>query len=44
MVAVLSQQSKQQGAEAASECQRDDGSGCAVQLGPHNTNQIKDVI
>ncbi len=35
MVAALPQQGKQQGAEAASECQRDDGSGCAVQLGPH---------
>ena len=35
MVAALPQQGKQQGAEAASECQRYDGSGCAVQLGPH---------
>ena len=35
MIAALPQQGKQQGAEAASECQRDDGSGCAVQLGPH---------
>lgn len=35
MVAVLSQQGKQQGTEAASERQRYDGSGCAVQLGPH---------
>ena len=35
MVAALSQQGKQQGTESASECQRDDGSGCAVQLGPH---------
>ena len=35
MVAVLSQQGKQQGTEAACERQRDDGSGCAVQLGPH---------
>ena len=35
MIAALPQQGKQQGAEAASERQRDDGSGCAVQLGPH---------
>ena len=35
MEAALSQQGKQQGAEGACECQHDDGSGCAVQLGPH---------